>query len=104
MQLGGSLVSAERRELLRNDIRYAGKADWKPEHVRWLARLVLPQPAQQLVFQESVRTVTERMELLGRPEAQRRDHVAGWQFAPLVAAFQALRGGSSRWPPSRWPS
>jgi transposase len=78
--------------LLRNDIRYAGKADWKPEHVRWLARLVLPLPAQQIVFQEYVRTVTERTELLGRLEAQLREHIAGWRFAPLVRALQALRG------------
>jgi transposase len=78
--------------LLRNDIRYAGKADWKPEHVRWLARLVLPLPAQQIVFQEYVRTVTERTELLGRLEAQLREQIVGWRFAPVVAAFQALRG------------
>jgi transposase len=55
--------------LLHNDIRYAGKADWKPEHVRWLARLVLPLAAQQIVVPEYVRTVTERTELLGRLEA-----------------------------------
>ncbi len=78
--------------LLRNDIRYAGKADWKPEHVRWLARLVLPLPAQQIVFQEYVRTVTERTELLGRLEAQLREQIVGWRLAPVVAAFQALRG------------
>jgi len=78
--------------LLRNDIRYAGKADWKPEHVRWLARLVLPMPAQQIVFQEYVRTVTERTELLGRLEAQLREQIDGWRFAPVVAALQALRG------------
>jgi len=78
--------------LLRNDIRYAGKADWKPEHVRWLARLVLPSPVQQIVFQEYVRTVTERTELLGRLEAQLREHSQGWRFAPVIAALQALRG------------
>jgi len=78
--------------LLRNDIRYAGKADWKPEHVRWLARLVLPSPVQQIVFQEYVRTVTERTELLGRLEGQLREHSQGWRFAPVVAALQALRG------------
>ena len=46
--------------LLRNDIRYAGRANWSAEHVRFLARLVLPTPAQQIVFQEYVRTVNER--------------------------------------------
>ena len=78
--------------LLRNDIRYAGKADWTPEHVRGLARLGLPLPAQQIVFQEYVRTVTERTEWRGRREAQLREQIQGWRFAPAVAALQALRG------------
>src|SRR2546427_9697949 len=46
--------------LLRNDVRYAGRANWGAEHLRWLARFVFPTPAQQIVFQEYVRTVTER--------------------------------------------
>src|SRR3989442_8518232 len=55
--------------LLRHDIRYVGRANWGPEHVRWLARLVLPNPAPQIVFQEYVPTVTARNELLHRLEA-----------------------------------
>src|SRR5438876_157357 len=31
--------------LLRNDIRYTGRANWSTEHCRWLARLVLSTPA-----------------------------------------------------------
>ncbi len=52
--------------LLRNDIRDTGRANWSTEHCRWLARLVLPTAAQQIVFQEYVRTVTERTDLLRR--------------------------------------
>jgi transposase len=78
--------------LLRNDIRYTGRANWKPEHLRWLARLVFPTPAQQIVFQEYVRTVTERTELLGRLETQLLEQTKGWRFAPVVEALQALRG------------
>src|SRR6266480_3456051 len=50
--------------LLRNDIRDTGRANWSTEHCRWLARLVLPTAAQQIVVQEYVRTVTERTDLL----------------------------------------
>jgi transposase len=78
--------------LLRNDIRYAGRANWSAEHVRFLARLVLPTPAQQIVFQEYVRTVNERTELLQRLEHERLEHAKTWQFYPVVAARQALRG------------
>jgi transposase len=38
--------------LLRQDMRYTGQANWSPAHLRWLAAVVCPTPAQQLVFQE----------------------------------------------------
>jgi transposase len=78
--------------LLRNDIRYAGRANWSAEHLRWLARLVLPTPAQQIVFQEYVRTVSERTDLLRRLEIELLEHAKTWRFAPVVDALQALRG------------
>jgi transposase len=37
--------------LLRQDIRSAGRAHWGPAHLRWLAEVVCPTPAQQIVFQ-----------------------------------------------------
>jgi transposase len=78
--------------LLRNDIRYTGRANWSAEHLRWLARWVFPTPVQQIVFQEYVRTVTERTELLQRLEAELLEHAKTWRLAPVVAALQALRG------------
>lgn len=78
--------------LLRNDIRYTGRANWSAEHLRWLARLVFPAPAQQIVFQEYVRTVNERTELLHRLEAELLEHAKTWRFYPVVEALQALRG------------
>jgi transposase len=35
--------------LLRPDIRYEGRANWNAAHLRWLARVVCPTPAQQIV-------------------------------------------------------
>ena len=78
--------------LLRNDVRYAGRANWGAEHLRWLARLVFPTPAQQIVFQEYVRTVTERTELLQRLEAELLEQAKTWRLSPVVEALQALRG------------
>lgn len=78
--------------LLRNDLRYTGRANWSAEHLRWLARLVLPTPAQQIVFQEYVRTVSERTELLRRLEAELLEHAKPWRLYPVVEALQALRG------------
>src|SRR6266403_1222273 len=46
--------------LLRHDIRYTGRANWSLAHLRWLSEVVCPTPAQQIVFQEYVQTVTEQ--------------------------------------------
>ncbi len=35
--------------LLRQDIRYEGRANWGPAHLRWLAKVVCPTPVQQIV-------------------------------------------------------
>ncbi len=54
--------------LLRQDIRYEGRATWTAAHLRWLAGVVCPTPAQQIVFQEYLRAVTEQHERLRRLE------------------------------------
>src|SRR6266508_1135351 len=77
--------------LLRNDIRYSGRANWSAEHVRWLARLVLPTPAQQIVFQEYVRTVSERTELLRRRQGGITEMGHGHARRVMVEAAKAYR-------------
>jgi transposase len=54
--------------------------------------VVCPTPAQQIVFQEDVQTVTEQTERLGRLELELHEQVQTWRFAPVVEALQALRG------------
>jgi Transposase len=54
--------------LLRQDIRYEGRANWNAAHLRWLSEVVCPTPAQQIVFQEYVRAVTEQHERVQRLE------------------------------------
>jgi transposase len=78
--------------LLRQDIRYVGRATWGPAHLRWLSEVVCPTPAQQIVFQEYVRAVHEQTERLQRLEQERQDHVKAWRLHPVVEALQALRG------------
>ena len=78
--------------LLRHDIRYTGRADWKPAHLRWLAKIVCPTPAQQIVFQEYLRAITEHHERLQRIESELHDLVPRWRLAPVVEAIQAMRG------------
>jgi transposase len=78
--------------VLRHDIRYVGRANWNPAHLRWLSEVVCPTPSQQIVFQEYVRTVTEHTERLQRLEHELQDQVHSWRLNPVVEALQALRG------------
>jgi transposase len=78
--------------LLRHDIRDTGRATWGPAHLRWLSEVLCPTPAQQLVFQEYIRAVTEHTERLARLEQELTDQVQTWRLAPVVDALQALRG------------
>jgi transposase len=78
--------------LLRQDIRYVGRANWSPAHLRWLSEVVCPTPAQQIVFQEYVRAVIDHTERLQRLDQELQDQVQAWRLNPVVEAFQALRG------------
>jgi transposase len=78
--------------LLRQDIRYEGRATWNAAHLRWLAEVVCPTPPQQIVFQEYLRAVTEQQERRQRLEGELHEAVKGWRLYPVVEAIQALRG------------
>jgi transposase len=78
--------------LLRQDIRYEGRANWNAAHLRWLSGVVCAMPPQQIVFQEYVRAVTEQQERLQRLERELHEAVQGWRLYPVVEAIQALRG------------
>jgi len=78
--------------LLRQDIRYTGRANGGPAHLRWLSAVVCPTPAQQSVFHEYVHAVTEQTARLARLEQELTDRGQTWRRAPVVTALQALRG------------
>jgi transposase len=78
--------------LLRQDIRYEGRAAWNAAHLRWLAQVICPTAAQQIVFQEYLHTVTEQTERLQRLESELHTAVQSWRQQPVVEAIQALRG------------
>jgi len=78
--------------LLRLGLHYTGRANWTDAHRRYLARVVCPTPAQQIVFQEFVRAVDEQVERLRRIEQELLDLAPTWRLYPLVESLQALRG------------
>lgn len=78
--------------LLRNEIRYSGKCAWTQAHQRWIAQLKLPQPVQQIAFQEYVDAVEMASSRIARLTRAIEQVAEGWRFAPVVKQLQALRG------------
>ena len=78
--------------LLRNNIRYEGKANWTLKHLRWLTEMILPHHCQQIVLQEMIETITERMNRLERLDNELTHQVKLWRYYPVVKAIQVLRG------------
>lgn len=78
--------------LLRLGLQYTGTATWNDAHRRYLARVVCPTPAQQIVFQELLHAVDEQVDRLARLEQQLTELTTTWRLHPVVEAVQALRG------------
>ena len=70
--------------LLRNNINYKGTTNWSQKHLRWLTELVLPHPAQHIVLQEFLHTITERISRLERLGNELTHHVHQWRYYPVV--------------------
>ena len=78
--------------LLRHGRSYAGRTTWGGRHRRWLAEQTFDHPAQQLVLQEAVDTAKDAEARLDRLETALAEIVPTWSMAPVVAAYQAMRG------------
>jgi transposase len=78
--------------LLRNDINCKIKDNWSASYLRWLTELILPHPAQQIVLQECIQTITERIQRLARLDNELVNQVQRWRYYPVVKAVQAMRG------------
>lgn len=80
--------------LLRHGRIFAGGDHWTRAHRRWLAEQRFDHPAQQIVFQDAVAAIEDAIERQRRLEEQLAGLVPKWSMAPVVAAYQAMRGVS----------
>jgi transposase len=78
--------------LLRHGRTYEATASWKGRHTRWLDAQNFEHPAQRLAYQEMLNAVRSTAERIDRLEAALAEIVPAWTMAPVVAAFQAMRG------------
>jgi transposase len=80
--------------LLRHGRSYEGKTSWRGRHRLWLDGQTFAHPAQRLAFQEMLNAVQAVVERMDRLEAALIEIVPDWTMAPVVSAFQAMRGVS----------
>jgi transposase len=80
--------------LLRHGRIYAGGGHWTLAHRRWLARQSFEHRAQQIVFQEKIDAIEDAAQRLHRLDEQLKAIVPTWSMAPVVEAYQAMRGAS----------
>jgi len=78
--------------LLRHDVRYAGRTSWSKTYYRWLATLNFGETGAQTAFTDYWQAVSAADERVGRLTTALVESIAGWRFASIVAALQALRG------------
>jgi transposase len=80
--------------LLRHGRIFDGRQHWTLAHRRWLAGQSFAHPAQQIVFQDAIEAIEEALVRLRRLEQQLVAIVPSWSMAPVVDAYQAMRGAS----------
>jgi transposase len=80
--------------LLRHGRAFSGRKHWTLAHQRWLAGQRFEHPAQQIVFQDAIESIADAAARLKRLEEQLVAIVPSWSMAPVVEAYQAMRGVS----------
>jgi transposase len=78
--------------LLRHGRHYPGKTTWNDRHRAWIAKQAFAQPAQQYVLAEGLAAVESATSRVNELTLRLRELAKDWSGAPLVRAFQALRG------------
>ncbi|BBB30362.1 transposase, N-terminal [Neptunomonas japonica JAMM 1380] len=78
--------------LLRNNIKPTVTDNWSQKHLRWLTELVLPYPSQQIVLQEYIQTVNERVKRLERLDNELIHHVKTGAITPLLKRYKQCEG------------
>jgi transposase len=78
--------------LLRHGRIFTGRAAWTKTHTRWLGEQAFDHPAQHLVLAEYRQAIEDAETRLTRLTGQVTETVTSWSMAPVIAAYQALRG------------
>lgn len=80
------------RFLLRHGRIYTGKSPRTRAWRRWLTTIRFDYPAQQIVLQDYIHAIEDAEERVVRLTRQIEELAPRWSLAPVVRAFQAMRG------------
>jgi transposase len=78
--------------LLRHGRIFEGQTTWKGRHLRWLDTQNFIHPAQRLAYQEMLNAMRAGAERIDRLDTMLLEIIPQWTMAPVVDAFQAVRG------------
>ena len=78
--------------LMRHGRLFPGRKPWTRAHARWLSELAFEHPAQYLVLREYRQGIEDAQARLERLTQQIAEVLTTWSMAPVVEAYQALRG------------
>lgn len=78
--------------LLRHGRIYAGRKSWTRAHARWLTEQSFAHPAHYIVLAEYTQAIEDAAVRVERLTKQIAEIIPSWSMAPVVAAFQAMRG------------
>jgi transposase len=78
--------------LLRHGRIYTGRTPWTRAHKRWLACQAFDHPAHQILLAEYCQAIEDAGVRLDRLTQLVVETAASWSMAPVVAAYQAMRG------------
>src|SRR5215204_1057337 len=78
--------------LLRHGRVFTGRKPWTRAHARWLSELAFEHSAQHVVLREYRQAIEDAEVRLERLTQHVTEVVSSWSMAPVVEAYQALRG------------
>lgn len=78
--------------LLRHGRIYTGRSPWTRAHSRWLALQSFAHPALHIVLAEYIQAIEDANVRVDRLTKQVTETVISWSMAPVVEAYQAMRG------------
>jgi transposase len=78
--------------LLRQGQIYQGRSNWTKAHLRWIRELKFDHPAHHILIEENLAAIRDSQDRLDRLEQQIMNLLPSWTLAPVVRAFQAMRG------------